>query len=292
MAKETRNRLLNARTGDYIKSVHGSASFRSRTGVDVAFTKNPEEAATFTPGRATSLARGKVAHRVNWKDIKVEEVVVDVVVEDVVRASDAQLAKARLVFENILKEMKANFRKERTDYYKRLYAEFSAAYPAGKKTGYGAVHAAIEKAFPGHYDVWSRIIARDFVVKSETQKHSYETDFELAEGRKLASIIKSKVDTDERNMFEAFISKQTEKVAAIIKNRNLDVKGHVRGNLECEINFALADGTKFDMTCQVVWKTSVLGKLFWQFPTTFHNVYMADGAAVSTPSEAKLKKVL
>lgn len=290
MATETRNRLLNSRTGEYIKSVHGSASWNSRTGVHVEFTKNPAEAATFIPGRATSLARGKVANRVNWKDIKVEECAVEVVVEDVVHASDAELAKARAVFENILKEMKANFRKERTEYYNRLYAKLAAAYPAGKQTDYSAAHAIIEKTFPGHYDVWSRMIAWDFIVKSSP--NTYDTKYELAEGRKLASVVKSKVDTDERNMFEAFIQKQTEKVATIIKARGLQVKGHVRGSLECEINFVLADGSKFDMTCQIVWKTSVLGKLFWQFPTTFHNVYMADGTAVATPSEAKLKKIL
>jgi hypothetical protein len=288
--KTTLNRLLNVRTGEYIKSVHGSASWRARTGVHVEFTKNPAEAATFTLGRATSLARGKVANRVNWKDIKVEEIVVDVVIEDVVRASDAELAKARVVFENILKEMKANFRKERTDYYNRLYTKLAAVFPSGQPN-YSTAHDAIEKAFPGHYDIWSRMIARDFIVK--VTQDVYDNKYELvAEGRKLMSIIKSKVDTDERNMFEAFIQKQTEKVAAIIKARGLQVTGHVRGNLECEINFVLADGTKFDMTCQVVWKTSVLGKLFWQFPTTFHNVYTADGTAVSTPSEAKLKKVL
>src|SRR5271169_160348 len=141
--KETRSRLLNVRTGDYIKSVYGSASWRSRTGVSVEFTKNADEAATFSLGRATSLARGKVANRVNWKDIKVEEIVVDVVIEDVVRASDAELAKARVVFENILKEMKANFRKERTEYYNRLYTKLAATFPAGQ-LGYSAAHDIIE----------------------------------------------------------------------------------------------------------------------------------------------------
>lgn len=291
MAQETRNRFKNALTGDYVKSVHGSASWNSRTGVHVELTKNPDEAATFALGRATSLARTKIASRLGWKHTKYEPVVVEVAAEEVVQASDAELSKARLVFENILKEMKANFRKDRSEYYSELYAKIAKDFPAGK-INYSIVNAHVEKTFPGRYDIWSRMISRDFIIKAENQEHAYETHYELATGRKLASIIKDKVDFDERQMFEAFIQKQTKKVAAIIKTRKLEVKGHVRGNLECEINFVLADGTKFDMTCQVVWKTSVLGKQFWQFPTTFHNVFTADGSKVAVPSEAKLKKVL
>src|SRR5258708_39702516 len=109
MAQETRNRLLNIRTGEYVKSVHGSSSWRSRSLIHVELTKNPDEAATYNVGRATSLARGKVANRVNWKDIKIEEVTVEVETPYTVLASDTELAKARTVFENILKEMKENF---------------------------------------------------------------------------------------------------------------------------------------------------------------------------------------
>jgi hypothetical protein len=54
--------------------------------------------------------------------------------------------------------------------------------------------------------------------------------------------------------------------------------------------FTFADGASFDVQSQVVWKTSVNGVHFPQFPTCFRNVKLSNGTKMELPSEAKMKE--
>lgn len=111
-------------------------------------------------------------------------------------------------------------------------------------------------------------------------------------------IVKVKEHTDRfvadalRDMFESFIAKQTEKVNGIIKGRKVHVRSSVSRSLEGIFDFTLEDGAKFRMKTQIIWKMSPKGKRFWQFPTTFHDAYKANGAPIRVPSEDALKKEL
>jgi hypothetical protein len=104
--------------------------------------------------------------------------------------------------------------------------------------------------------------------------------------------IRKTVAEDLKSMFDSYIAKQTEKVNGILKGRKATVSSSVSRNLEGYYKFALADGAKFGMQTQIVWKTSPKGKRFWQFPTTFHNAIKANGTTIKNPSEANLKKEL
>jgi len=108
--------------------------------------------------------------------------------------------------------------------------------------------------------------------------------------RNVDQVIETLVQFDLDMMFEGFIAKHVKKTDDIIKGRPVIVNGYVRpGCLTAELNFSFADGSHFDMTCQVILKTSPRGKLFNQFPTTFHNAVRADGSKVSPASEANMK---
>jgi hypothetical protein len=117
-------------------------------------------------------------------------------------------------------------------------------------------------------------------------------DVTLIPEDKIKTKVAALVAEEIKAMFESFIRKQTDKVSGIIKGRRYHVKSRVCANLEGWFSFELADGAKFDMQTQIVWKYSPKGKRFWQFPTTFHNAVKADGTVIKTPSEAKLKKEL
>lgn len=269
----------------YVASLDGGTVGWRRMSIPlhVEFTPDPSKAKAFKLGRATSIAIGKLVRR--FSGPRTEEVFVDVEEEIPVSATNPQLQKARQIFENMLAEMKADFRKNREDFYERVYTDLLNTF---KKEGNDpfkhGVHFHHFDEFLGKPDPYHMRFIRKFVSIDNGREYFLRTR------QAVTPIIRQCVDDDEYQMFEGFILKQTRKIAAIIKDRRIEVSGKVRGTLECEVTFKLSNGSSFEMRTKIVHKVSYLGNYFWQFPTTFHNVVRADGSKFPLPSEAKLKK--
>jgi hypothetical protein len=104
--------------------------------------------------------------------------------------------------------------------------------------------------------------------------------------------IEKEAEYQTRMMFEAFVSKNLAKLSGLMGEGSelLTVFGKLNAGLTGYMNFELVDGRAFDMSFSVVTKVSSKGHWFQQFPTRFHNVILADGSKMKTPSEAKMKK--
>jgi hypothetical protein len=62
------------------------------------------------------------------------------------------------------------------------------------------------------------------------------------------------------------------------------------GTVECKFNMKFTDNSSFSVTHQTVLSTSILGKYFYRFPTTFSNINLADGTHFNALSENELYK--
>lgn len=121
--------------------------------------------------------------------------------------------------------------------------------------------------------------------KPETLKDNWK-ELLQAEAKKMTDDILSQ-----------FINKQTSKLAEIlVKKDNLKSvrlenartgSGIIEGLLELDFE----DGSSFEVNNKIVWAISKLGKQFYRFPTTFHNVKMPDGKTLSgKASEQRMKE--
>lgn len=63
------------------------------------------------------------------------------------------------------------------------------------------------------------------------------------------------------------------------------------GTLTSEMAVTFADGSCFNVRNKVIINTSSAGRSFYQYPTTFHDVKLADGTKLEAPSEEKMIKV-
>jgi hypothetical protein len=90
----------------------------------------------------------------------------------------------------------------------------------------------------------------------------------------------------------AFVAKMTRKFMGIVDMHDGTVSIRSGGSLSWNtINFDFSDGTSFRVENKVVIKVNQYGTVFNQFPTTFHNVKLANGTHVKNASESKLKKL-
>ena len=64
-----------------------------------------------------------------------------------------------------------------------------------------------------------------------------------------------------------------------------------RGALEGDVFIEFADGSNFRVTNKIVVKFTTFGRPFPQFPTTFHDVILPNGARMSQPSEERMNTV-
>lgn len=112
----------------------------------------------------------------------------------------------------------------------------------------------------------------------------------LRKPTEINALINQWVDRDMRAMFDGFIAKNTEKLAPILKGRDVDVTGTVSGSLEGDFRFiVVGSNAAFTMRTQIVWKyLSAYGTHFWQFPTTFHAATSDKGHKIGQPSHARL----
>lgn len=105
-----------------------------------------------------------------------------------------------------------------------------------------------------------------------------------------------------KNIEETFLHKNALKLSSLLdKKGNLTainvlpgtpVKLHQgAGTLTSEMEVIFADGSRFNVRNKVIINTSAVGRPFYQYPTTFHDVKLADGAKLESPSEEKMVKV-
>jgi hypothetical protein len=106
------------------------------------------------------------------------------------------------------------------------------------------------------------------------------------------AIIKANAERFADDMVSSFIHKVGTKLSGIVEKKNGTHKVTITGGSLRNhwMHFTFADGSSFDVQSQVVWKTSVNGVHFPQFPTCFRNVAMSNGSRMELPSEAKMKE--
>lgn len=99
-------------------------------------------------------------------------------------------------------------------------------------------------------------------------------------------------------MQQQFLFKNAKKLAKIVELKDNMTecqqigKPFVQaGGIRGEMFLMFADGASFNVHNTVKWNRSVHGKMFNQFPTTFHNVTMPGGVPMSNPSEKRMIEV-
>lgn len=104
------------------------------------------------------------------------------------------------------------------------------------------------------------------------------------------------VDDNVRDIIEGFIAKNTSKLALILQKKDKPsehdiIRTNIRnGMVENAMKFKFNDGSEFTLESSVIYKYSSTGKLFFQYPTRFKNVKLADGSMMKMPSEEKMIK--
>lgn len=134
---------------------------------------------------------------------------------------------------------------------------------------------------------------RAIINKAVTQEHRKPEA--LKENWKEEIQKEAKKMTDE--ILEQFITKQTSKLAEILvkkdnmKSVRLENARTGSGIIEGLLQLDFEDGSSFEVNNKIVWAVSKLGKQFYRFPTTFHNVKMPDGKTLSgKASEQRMKE--
>jgi hypothetical protein len=106
--------------------------------------------------------------------------------------------------------------------------------------------------------------------------------------------IKKLIDENVRNIIDGFVSKNATKLALILQKKGMP-KNHTiirtnvkNGMVENSMKFEFEDNSSFTLQSSVIYKYSNMGKLFFQYPTRFMNVKLADGSLMKIPSEKKM----
>lgn len=108
--------------------------------------------------------------------------------------------------------------------------------------------------------------------------------------------IKKDAEVSADDVMSAFLNRSAGKIAPVINKHgglkeikpfNLYYSANV---LHGKVRVTFENGDEFTTHSQLVWKVSILGKLFYQFPTTFNNVKF-NGQNVSKPDEVWMNEV-
>lgn len=109
-----------------------------------------------------------------------------------------------------------------------------------------------------------------------------------------AEIIADKATKMAELVRESFVAKNLKKLDSIVERKG-DLKEAVivsgdlsTSGLEGTLRFTFKDGSAFTCRNSVVFAYSVHGTPFNRFPLTFHNVTLADGTKMKSPSEEKM----
>ncbi len=110
-------------------------------------------------------------------------------------------------------------------------------------------------------------------------------------------IIQKMAESEAKEMQEAYVFKNTKKLSPIITAKSSMADARIlrvsadSGSITGEIAISFKDNSKFVVRNQVVQSWSKYNKPFYRFPTTFHDVWMADGQSMKMPSEEKMHKI-
>ena len=129
----------------------------------------------------------------------------------------------------------------------------------------------------------NKITKYDYKTRTYSMRLTEEELLEYIEG-----ICEKRIKIDENE----FVNKTSLKIAGAIKNREYKIEGKINTDLESILKVELSDGAKFEVKTQVVEVVNQYGTFFFRKPTTFHNVYMANGESLKTPSYEKVIKCL
>jgi hypothetical protein len=129
-----------------------------------------------------------------------------------------------------------------------------------------------------------------FIVRTKDKKKVLE----LINGHEKR--VKKIIDDNVNGIVNGFISKNTSKLALILAKKD-SPKSHKiirtnisQGMVENTMSFEFNDGSSFILQSSVIYKQSQTGKLFFQYPTRFKDVKLADGSKMKMPSEEKMIK--
>jgi len=165
--------------------------------------------------------------------------------------------------------------------------------------------SSISKQINDAYTKVKNITLASDLPKDETAKIVASTIFILRtqDGKK---VLELKSDADERikkliknnvdDIVNGFISKNSSKLALILQKKDAPKSHKIlntnirNGMVENSMQFEFNDGSSFVLESSVVYKYSKTGKLFFQYPTRFKNVKLADGTKMKMPSEEKMIK--
>ncbi len=89
----------------------------------------------------------------------------------------------------------------------------------------------------------------------------------------------------------AFLAKNISKFNGVVKENKIIRISHSIGLNLTGVITVECENSSFDASFSIVHKMSNRGTYFQQFPTRFHNVVLADGSSMKSPSEAKMKKI-
>jgi hypothetical protein len=106
--------------------------------------------------------------------------------------------------------------------------------------------------------------------------------------------LKKLIDNNVQDIVDGFVGKSASKLALILQKKGVPknheiVRTNIRnGMVENVMKFAFEDESSFTLESSVIYKYSQMGKLFFQYPTRFKNVRLADGTMMKMPSEKKM----
>lgn len=128
--------------------------------------------------------------------------------------------------------------------------------------------------------------------RSEVQKFVTPVDGVWALKQDVEAVIARCAEQFASDMVMEFVQKTGSKLSGIVQKKQSGHLVTISGSSLHDhwMHFAFEDGSSFDVQSQVVWKTSVNGVFFHQFPTCFRNVVLSNGTRMALPSEAKMKE--
>lgn len=110
------------------------------------------------------------------------------------------------------------------------------------------------------------------------------------------SVVQKEINYQVDEIIDGFLTKGVNKLSLIFEKKE-NVVSHkllhtnVRnGLIENSMMFVFSDNSSFVIRSSVIYKTSIGGKFFLQYPTRFTDVVMADGSKMISPSEEKMIK--
>lgn len=188
--------------------------------------------------------------------------------------------KIKVVLADLFKEIEPLLRDEYFGHYQKL-KEKAKAFVLLKGEELDRYYKAI-RATEIQYFI-NKVTKYDWKTKTYSMKL---TDDELVEY--INNICERRIKEDKRE----FVNKNSLKIAGAIKNRQYSIEGKINTDLESLLKINLSDGAKFEVKTQIVGVENQYGTFFYRKPTTFHNVYLANGEKLKTPSYEKVIKCL